>query len=490
MALGGAGRTDSTSPGVSSSGKVPRLALKSALGSPAQGQLLTDSLTERFVLRSASKSARPGSSGSRESGSRTDRAGSAAGGHKSPYSVSRPYSSRPFTASSPLQSPLQFVDVPNSGNVRPGTWITKDKPGDLPTIPLGTKATPTRIDRWTPRHSTAATSRPATQTLRHPGTAGTETSHLEEDTHAETEESMAFSRGYTQKELDDIRKIQDKIKRQLKDRKKFKIDTSDHNSTLTSATFKKTLHRYGIDLPDDECEVIFKYYDKDGGGELDHQEFIQGIRGSDFVSTSLSYGFETPDPGYHVDNDEGGLGHFVDLAGAERETALRLGTARCSKAWSQQRSLDSCPFGTDRRMFGGLWQYRTSQLIKGEPVVAPRYGKTSFPARKELSDVMAVIASKLEERSRGALAFTRMFNQFDKDKNGSIDRDEFNKLLDVFNIELNERETKVVFEHFGAECGGIRYTPFVKTVVAQGAIHPLGGLAGNGFGTREQRFAY
>jgi Ca2+-binding EF-hand superfamily protein len=44
-----------------------------------------------------------------------------------------------------------------------------------------------------------------------------------------------------------------------------------------------------------------------------------------------------------------------------------------------------------------------------------------------------------------------MFNQFDKDKNGSIDKEEFDKLLDVFNIELNEEETKVVFDHFGAQ---------------------------------------
>ena len=116
------------------------------------------------------------------------------------------------------------------------------------------------------------------------------------------------------------------------------------------------------------------------------------------------------------------------------------------QAWPPQRALDSCPFGTDRRMVGGRWQYRTSSLIKAEPVVrvhvcpvkshskshflpivcltlrtlrryhempalcnhardnalqvAPRYGKTSFPARKELKDVVAVIADKHNERSK------------------------------------------------------------------------------------------
>ena len=57
----------------------------------------------------------------------------------------------------------------------------------------------------------------------------------------------------------------------------------------------------------------------------------------------------------------------------------------------------------------------------------------------------------------------------------SVSPAEFDKLLDIFNIELTDGETKVVFDHFGGEDGGIRYNPFVRTVVAQGAIHPLGG---------------
>jgi len=232
----------------------------------------------------------------------------------------------------------------------------------------------------------------------------------------------AFSRGYTEKELEEIKDIQAKIQGQLKHRRNFKVEEDNH-TTLNLEHFKRTLTRYGLDLSEDESDKIFAYYDKDGGGELDHHEFIQGVRGSEFVQTARSYGFETPDPGYHNPDPEGGWGHYVDLAGTERESALTLGTPRCAKAWQQQRAVDGCPFGTDRRMFGGNWQYRTSSLIKAEPIVAPRYGKTGFPARKELSDIMHVIAEKLNERSKGALAFTRMFNQFDTDKNGSIDRE-------------------------------------------------------------------
>lgn len=63
---------------------------------------------------------------------------------------------------------------------------------------------------------------------------------------------------------------------------------------------------------------------------------------------------------------------------------------------------------------------------------------------------------------------------------------EFDKLLDIFNIALTDDECTVVFDHFGGDDGGISYLEFVDTVVAEGRKHPLGGVAGNGFGTKEK----
>ena len=354
-------------------------------------------------------------------------------------------------------------------------WKTQE---ESPTIPLNPKAVPKRQDRWTPK----STQKGEDGGL--PGTAQTSNSRPEGVPVLE----IGTGRQMSSEDLQRIDKIQAKIQQQLKNRRNFKVDESAGHKTLDKFSFQKTLGRYGIELEDDERDALFGFYDKDGGGELDHQEFIQGVRGSEFVQTARSYGFETPDPGYFdIDEDpEKGLGHYVDITGRERESAMRLGTARCAKAWQQQRAIDGCPFGTDRRMFGGSWQYRTSTLIKAEPVVAPKYGKTGFPARKELNDIMVVIAEKLNERSKGTLAFTRMFNQFDRDKNGSIDREEFEKLLDIFNITLNDTEISVVFEHFGAEDGGIKYKPFVHTVEMQNRKHPLGGYAGSGFGQKAQ----
>ena len=55
-----------------------------------------------------------------------------------------------------------------------------------------------------------------------------------------------------------------------------------------------------------------------------------------------------------------------------------------AQAWQQQRALDSCPFGTDRRMFGGSWQYRTSSLIKAEPVVSVHIRSVTFTNKGKL----------------------------------------------------------------------------------------------------------
>ena len=355
----------------------------------------------------------------------------------------------------------------------------------------GAKILP-RPDRWTPRSTLKKQSgeeepRPATQTRTSSGEytqGGSFTEAPKATTGSIPKLLLPTAREFSSEELSEVVKIQDKLREQLKQKRNFKVDESAGNNNIDRAAFHKTLTRYGVAMTERDRDLLFDFYDHSGDGSLDRVEFMRGVRGSEFVQTSRSYGLETPDLGYHDENPEGGLGHFVDLAGAERESAMKLGTPRCAKAWQQQRAVDGCPFGTDRRTFGGQWQYRTSSLVKAEPVVASRFGKTGFPARKELKDVLAVINEKLTERMKGGLAFTRMFNQFDTDKSGTIDREEFEKLLDIFNIALTDEETTVVFDHFGGEDGGIRYRPFVETVEKINAVHPLGGIAGTAFGVR------
>jgi len=351
-------------------------------------------------------------------------------------------------------------------------------------------AGPQRVDKWTPRHKVRKAMQENLQsdapTVNSPSRATT-ARVPSESMRVETAQPTRVNTALTEADIlqiqeqqiqafQDVQQVQKKLQEQLKHRRFFRVEETGKSSMgMDRAAFAKTLTRYGLTLDPSEADCLFSFYDKDGGGHLDYTEFMQGVRGSEFVQTSRSYGFETPDPGYHDEDPDGGLSHFITM-----EQAMPQQTARSAKAWQQQRATDTCPFGTDRRLFGGRWQYRTSSLSKAEPVVAPRYGKTSFPARKTVSDIVTVIAEKLDERSKSSLAFQQMFNHFDGDKNGTIDKTEFESMLDVYNISLNDEEINSLFDHFGSTDGGIRYLDFVHTVEEHHKKHPLGGYAGAG----------
>ena len=258
---------------------------------------------------------------------------------------------------------------------------------------------------------------------------------------------------------------------------KYICITSQETKEMDQHAFSRTLKRHGLELEECERDILFKHYDKDGGGTLDYKEFFKGLRGSDFVQTSKSYGFETPDPHYHDELIGGGYGHYFPIS-----ADLPPRTPRAFKAWLQQYSSEKCPFGTDRKIFGGTWQYRTSLLMHAHPIVSPRYGKTGFPARKTLADIIHVISDKINERSTSKFAFSCTFRQFDRNGDGVIDREEFGKVLDKYNIDLQADEMERLFKFFCSQNGGIRYSDFVKAIEDYRQRHPLGGYSGTAFG--------
>jgi Ca2+-binding EF-hand superfamily protein len=241
--------------------------------------------------------------------------------------------------------------------------------------------------------------------------------------------------------------------------------------------FARTLKRHGLELTGEERDLLFKFYERDRGGTLDYKEFFKGLRGSDFLQTSRSYGFETPDPHYHDELVGGGYGHYFPI-----HADLPPKTPRAFKAWLQQYSTESCPFATDRKIFGGTWQYRTSQLMRAHPIVSPRYGRTGFPARKTLADILRVISDKISERSTSKFAFAAIFRQFDRNGDGVIDREELGKVLDRYNIGLAPDEMDRLFKYFCTQAGGINYADFVRAIDDYRRQHPLGGYSGTAFG--------
>ena len=93
-----------------------------------------------------------------------------------------------------------------------------------------------------------------------------------------------------------------------------------------------------------------------------------------------------------------------------------------------------------------------------------------------------IIASKLDERVKNGLAFMRMFHGYDEGSTGKVTRGHLVKILEHFNIQLNEQELSEVYAKFRSGEGddSFRYKPFIKAVETHFLAHPLGGVAGGG----------
>lgn len=58
----------------------------------------------------------------------------------------------------------------------------------------------------------------------------------------------------------------------------FRIYDDDRSNTLSYDEFKKGLHDYGCGLTDEEVQELFTYFDKDGAGGIDIDEFYLAFR--------------------------------------------------------------------------------------------------------------------------------------------------------------------------------------------------------------------
>lgn len=58
----------------------------------------------------------------------------------------------------------------------------------------------------------------------------------------------------------------------------FRIYDDDHSLTLSLDEFSTGLQDYGVNLSDEESKELFKYFDRDGKGEIDIDEFMVAFR--------------------------------------------------------------------------------------------------------------------------------------------------------------------------------------------------------------------
>ena len=52
------------------------------------------------------------------------------------------------------------------------------------------------------------------------------------------------------------------------------------NGTLSTDEFKKAMAECALELTDNECDQLFKFFDKDNSGDIGFEEFLGGLRGA------------------------------------------------------------------------------------------------------------------------------------------------------------------------------------------------------------------
>jgi Ca2+-binding EF-hand superfamily protein len=60
--------------------------------------------------------------------------------------------------------------------------------------------------------------------------------------------------------------------------RKFKIMDDDHSQSIDISEFKKAMRECALELPAQDLQSLFNFFDKDGSGCIDFEEFIQGLQ--------------------------------------------------------------------------------------------------------------------------------------------------------------------------------------------------------------------
>jgi len=108
-----------------------------------------------------------------------------------------------------------------------------------------------------------------------------------------------------------------------------------------------------------------------------------------------------------------------------------------------------------------------------------------FATMNSFEELETIIQNKLFEKTgSGGQALLSLFRQFDKDKNQEIDIDEFRDALIRFNINLEQKDLKRLFDHYDkGKTGAISYYEFIKHLLPDDFIpleklKSMGGIPG------------
>lgn len=111
--------------------------------------------------------------------------------------------------------------------------------------------------------------------------------------------------------------------------------------------------------------------------------------------------------------------------------------------------------------------------------------RAAFKSMNNFEHLEKIIQQKLHSKtSSGGMELLRLFRLIDKDKNMTIDLQEFEEALLRFNLNLEKRDVKRLFDHYDKTgTGGISYYDFIKHLVPDDflsleKLKSMGGIPG------------
>ena len=200
-----------------------------------------------------------------------------------------------------------------------------------------------------------------------------------------------------------LRFIADKVEQKSRNvRVVFRNFDEDKSGSVDTSEFRRGLAHLGIALSDAEFNMLLDIVDNDGSGTIDYNEFVEDLK--------------------HLDEQQG---NFMGNPDAEKKIVAAHPTA-APRANAASSDVTHHTLGTGRS------------------------GQT----------ILAFIADKVEQKSRNVRV---VFRNFDEDKSGSVDYDEFRKGLSHLGINLSDGEFKTLLDIVDNDSSGtIDYNEFVE----------------------------
>ena len=71
--------------------------------------------------------------------------------------------------------------------------------------------------------------------------------------------------------------------------RKFRIMDDNNNQTLSYGEFQKAMMECDLNLDKNNLQILFTYFDKDSSGDIDFEEFLQGLKVPYHISIIIIY---------------------------------------------------------------------------------------------------------------------------------------------------------------------------------------------------------